>query len=31
VENRDEDGKKINIATIGGAKTREDASKKDHD
>jgi autotransporter adhesin len=29
VENREEEGKKINIVTRGGAKTREDAAKKD--
>jgi hypothetical protein len=29
VENREEDGKNINIVTRGGAKTGEDASKKD--
>jgi hypothetical protein len=31
VENREEDGKKINIVTRGGAKTGEDATKKDQD
>ena len=31
VENKEEDGKKINIVTRGGAKTREDATKKDMD
>jgi hypothetical protein len=31
VENREEDGKKINIFNIGGAKTGEDATKKDQD
>jgi hypothetical protein len=31
VENREEDGKKINIVTKGGAKIREDAAKKDQD
>jgi hypothetical protein len=31
VENREEDGKKINLVTRGGAKTREDATKKDQD
>jgi hypothetical protein len=31
VENKEEDVKKINIVTRGGAKTREYASKKDQD
>jgi hypothetical protein len=31
VENKEEDGKKINIVTRGRAKTGEDAAKKDHD
>jgi hypothetical protein len=31
VEKREEDGKKINIVTRGGAKTGEDATKKDQD
>jgi hypothetical protein len=31
VENREEDGKKIKILTRGGANTREDEKKKDHD
>jgi hypothetical protein len=31
VEKREEDGKKINIVTRGGANIGEDASKKDQD
>jgi hypothetical protein len=31
VENKEEDGKKINIVTRGGAKIGEDATKKDQD
>jgi len=31
VENREEDGKKINIVTRGGDKIGEDATKKDQD
>jgi hypothetical protein len=30
VENREEDGKKINIVTIGGAKVGEYVANKDH-
>jgi len=31
MENKEEDGKNINIVTRGGAKTGEDATKKDQD